>query len=82
MDIQFNFSLRDGITYASRLNPVQRETVEGSRVFTLAPSVEYQVNELLGLRAFFDYRKTQPYNSLGFPQTAASGGVVVRFQLQ
>jgi cell surface protein SprA len=82
MDIQFNFSLRDGKTYASRLNPNIREIVEGSRVLTFAPSVEYQVNDLLSLRTFFDYRKTQPFNSLGFPQTAASGGVVVRFQLQ
>ena len=82
MDIQFNFSLRDGKTYASRQNPNIREIVEGSRVLTFAPSVEYQVNDLLGLRAFFDYRKTTPFNPLGFPQTAASGGVVVRFQLQ
>jgi cell surface protein SprA len=81
MDIQFNFSLRDSKTYASRLNPRIREIVEGSRIFTIAPSIEYQVNELLSLRAFFDYRKTTPFNPLGFPQTAASGGVVVRFQL-
>ena len=82
MDIQFNFSLREGITYASRQNPSIREIVEGSRVLTFAPSVEYQVNDLLSLRGFFDYRKTEPFNPLGFPQTAASGGVVVRFQLQ
>ena len=82
MDIQFQFSLRDGKTYASRLNPEIREIVEGSRVLSLAPSVEYQVNNLLSLRAFFDYRKTTPFNPLGFPQTAASGGVEVRFQLQ
>ncbi|MBC6996362.1 cell surface protein SprA [Neolewinella lacunae] len=82
LDIQFNLSLRDGKTYASRLNPRIREIVEGSRVFTFAPSAEYQVNNLLSLRAFFDYRKTQPFNPLGFPQTAASGGIVVRFQLQ
>jgi cell surface protein SprA len=82
MDVQFNFSFREGVTYASRLNPRIREIVEGSRVFTVAPSVEYQVNNLLSLRAFFDYRKTQPLNSLGFPQTSASGGMVVRFQLQ
>ena len=81
MDIQFNFSLRDGKTYASRLNPQIREITEGSRVLTFAPSIEYQVNQLLGLRAFFDYRKTTPFNPLGFPQTAASGGIVVRFQL-
>jgi cell surface protein SprA len=81
MDIQFNFSLRETTTYASRLLPPTREIIEGSRIFTLAPSVEYQLNQRLGLRAFFDYRKTTPFNPLGFPQTAASGGIVVRFQL-
>ncbi len=81
MDIQLNFSLREGITYARRLAFEDREPVEGSRVLSIAPSIEYQVNNLLGLRAFFDYRKTTPFNPLGFPQTAASGGVVVRFQL-
>ncbi|THH37955.1 T9SS outer membrane translocon Sov/SprA [Neolewinella litorea] len=81
MDIQFNFSLRDEKSYASRLLPPTREIIEGARIFTLAPSVEYQLNQRLSLRAFFDYRKTTPFNPLGFPQTAASGGVVVRFQL-
>ncbi|MCP9234446.1 cell surface protein SprA [Lewinella sp. JB7] len=81
MDIQFNFSLRESKTYASRLLPPTREIIEGSRIFTLAPSVEYQLNQRLSLRGFFDYRKTTPFNPLGFPQTAASGGIVVRFQL-
>ena len=81
LDIQFNVSLRDNKTYATRLSIDSREPVEGSRIFTLAPSAEYQLNQRLSLRAFFDYRKTTPFNSLGFPQTAASGGIVVRFQL-
>ena len=81
LDIQFNISLRDNKTYARRLSIESREPVEGSRIFTLAPSAEYQLNQRLSLRAFFDYRKTTPFNSLGFPQTAASGGIVVRFQL-
>ncbi len=81
LDIQFNFSLRDEKSYARRLELQTREPVEGARIFTLAPSVEYQLNQRLSLRGFFDYRKTVPFNSLGFPQTTASGGIVVRFQL-
>ncbi|PPK87457.1 protein involved in gliding motility SprA [Neolewinella xylanilytica] len=81
LDIQFNFSLRDEKTYARRLELPTREPVEGARIFTLAPSVEYQLNQRMSLRTFFDYRKTVPFNSLGFPQTTASGGIVVRFQL-
>jgi cell surface protein SprA len=81
MDIQFNFGLRDNVTYASKPDQGIREATEGNRVLTFSPSLEYQVNEQLSLRAFFDYRKSVPYNSLGFPQTTANGGVVVRFQL-
>lgn len=81
MDIQFNLSFRDNITYASKPDQGIREATEGSRVLSFSPSAEYQVNQQLSLRAFFDYRKSIPYNSLGFPQTTASGGVVVRFQL-
>ena len=81
LDIQFNVSLRDNRTYATRLSLDSREAVEGTRIFTLAPSAEYQLNQRLGLRAFFDYRKTTPFVSFGFPQTSASGGIVVRFQL-
>ena len=81
LDIQFNLSFRDNITYASKPDQGIREATEGARVLTFSPSAEYQVNQQLSLRAFFDYRKSTPYNSLGFPQTTANGGVVVRFQL-
>lgn len=81
MDIQFNISVRDNVTYASKPDQGIREATEGAKVLTFSPSVEYQVNPQLSLRAFMDYRKSTPYNSLGFPQTTSNGGVVVRFQL-
>ncbi|MEL6274171.1 MAG: cell surface protein SprA, partial [Bacteroidota bacterium] len=81
MDIQFNFSFRDNITYASKPDQGIREATEGNRTISFSPSAEYQVNNQLSLRAFFDYRRSVPYNSLGFPQTTSAGGVVVRFQL-
>ncbi|MEM7573026.1 MAG: cell surface protein SprA [Bacteroidota bacterium] len=82
LDVQFNFSLRDNVTYASKPDQGIREATEGNYTITFAPSAEYQINNQLSLRAFFDYRRSRPYNTLGFPTTTARGGVVVRFQLQ
>ncbi|MEM6397532.1 MAG: cell surface protein SprA [Bacteroidota bacterium] len=82
LDFQLNFSFRDNITFASVPDQGVREATEGNQTVTFSPSAEYQINNQLALRAFFDYRRTLPYNTLGFPTTTARGGVVVRFQLQ
>ncbi|MEM9835488.1 MAG: cell surface protein SprA, partial [Bacteroidota bacterium] len=47
MDVQFNFSFRDNVTYASKPDQGIREATEGNRVITFSPSVEYQVNNQL-----------------------------------
>jgi cell surface protein SprA len=82
LDIQFNFSYRDDITLTRRLDPEPTsEITRGTLAISLSPSAEYQLNKSLSLRAFLDYRRTVPANSQGFPRTDASGGIVVRFQL-
>mgnify|MGYP000597843881 CR=1 FL=1 len=81
LDIQFNFSYRDDITVAQKLDQNVFEPTRGSLTVSLSPSAEYQLNKNLSLRLFVDYRRTIPKTSAGFPRTDASGGVVVRFQL-
>lgn len=81
MDIQFNFSLRDDVTFAHKLDQDITEPTRGSFTLSFSPSAEYQLNQRLSLRLFMDYRRTIPKNTLGYPQTTAAGGVVVRFQL-
>ncbi len=81
LDIQFNFGLRDEVTYARKWDQGIREPTNGTYTVTFSPSAEYKLNRRLSLRAFLDYRRSVPYNSLGFPTTTASGGMVVRFQL-
>ncbi len=81
MDIQFNFSLRDDVTFAHKLDQDITEPTRGSFTVSFSPSAEYQLNQRLSLRLFMDYRRTIPKNTLGYPQTTAAGGVVVRFQL-
>lgn len=81
LDIQFNFSYRDDITVAQKLDQDIFEPTRGSIAVSLSPSAEYQMNKNLSLRLFLDYRRTIPRTSAGFPRTDAAGGVVVRFQL-
>lgn len=81
LDIQFNFSYRNDITLAQKLDQEIFEPTRGAITISLSPSAEYQLNRNLSLRLFVDYRRTTPRVSTGFPRTDASGGVVVRFQL-
>jgi cell surface protein SprA len=81
MDIQFNFSLRDDVTFARKLEQGISEPTRGTYTLSFSPSAEYQLNQQLALRLFFDYRRSIPRNTLGYPQTTANGGVVVRFML-
>lgn len=81
LNINFNFSLRDDVTFAHRLDEGVIEPVRGTYALSISPSAEYQLNRRLSLRLFFDYRRNVPKTSAGFPRTDTSGGVVVRFQL-
>jgi cell surface protein SprA len=81
LDINFNFSLRDDVTFAHIIDAQQSEPTRGTYSLSLSPSAEYKLNQRLSLRLFFDYRRNVPKTSAGFPRTDTSGGVVVRFQL-
>lgn len=81
LDINFNFRLTDDITYNHLLDQGIVEPTRGSYLLSVSPSAEYTLNQRLKLRLFFDYRRTEPATSAGFPRTDASGGLVVRFTL-
>lgn len=81
MDFTFDFSLRDDITTIHELVTDLEEPSRGNRTLTINPQILYQLNEKLSLRFFFDYRKTTPKTSQGFPTTNVRSGVTVRFSL-
>lgn len=81
LDISFDFRLRDDVTIRHLLDQPVQEPTRGTRSLSILPAVEYQLNQQLSLRFFFDYRKTIPKVSTSFPITNASGGVMVRFTL-
>ncbi len=82
LDINFNMSVRDDVTFNHLLDQGVIEPVRGNYALNISPSAEYQINTRLALRLFFDYRQNIPRTSAGFPRTDTSGGLVVRFKLQ
>lgn len=81
LDISFDFRLSDDVTYNHLLDQGIVEPTRGNYSLSISPAAEYQVNQRLSLRLFFDYSRVEPKTSAGYPRTTSSGGVVVRFSL-
>jgi len=81
LNINFNLSLRDDVTFNHLLDQNIVEPTRGNYSLSISPSAEYQINQQLSLRAFVDYRRNEPKTSAGFPRTTTAGGFVVRFML-
>lgn len=81
LDINFDLSLRDDVTFNHLLDQNTVEPTRGNYSLSISPSAEYKLNQRLSLRLFFDYRRNRPKTSAGFPRTDTAGGLIVRFQL-
>jgi len=82
LDITFDFQLRDDLSVIRGLDDGLLEPARGSKTLTISPAVEYRISKQLSLRFFFDYRRSEPKTSQGFPQTNINSGITVRFSLQ
>ena len=57
------------------------EQTRGSKGFQISPSVDYNLNENLTLRAFLDYNTNTPYGVNSFLMRTVAGGITVRLNL-
>lgn len=81
LDISFDFRLTDDVTFNHILDQGIVEPTRGNYSLSISPAAEYQVNQRLSLRLFFDYRRVEPKTSAGYPRTDSAGGIVARFSL-
>ena len=81
LNFKFDFSYRDDITINHLLDQNISEPTRGLRTIRISPSIDYDVNENLNVRLYFDYSKTNPKTSASFPITSTQGGLRVRFTL-
>ncbi len=83
-DINFrlDFGIRDNVTKIRNLDRPSGNSVQGQRVYTLRPTIDYMITEALMLRIFYDYRRTDPKTSSSFPTIIQSGGISLRYTIQ
>lgn len=83
-DVNFrvDFSIRENETKIRNLDRISNEPVLGQTIYSFRPSVDYQINEKLMLRIFYDRRQTNPSTSNQFPTVISSGGFSLRYTIQ
>lgn len=82
INFRFDFSIRDQLTKIRNLDRPSNDAVQGSKVISIRPTIEYNINEKLMLRIFYDRRQTNPYVSNQFPTIITSGGFSLRYTIQ
>ncbi len=83
-DINFrvDFSIRENVNKLRNLDRISNEPTSGQAVYSFRPSIDYQINEKLMLRIFYDRRQTNPSTSNQFPTVISSGGFSLRYTIQ
>jgi cell surface protein SprA len=79
INIRMDIGYRNDVTFNSYLVDNTIMPTRGQKVITIAPSIDYIVNENLQLRFFYDRRQTIPVMSNAFPITNTRAGVTLRF---
>ncbi len=86
LTFNFDFSFQDDITHEHEYvqGLVDAQGTRGQRSVSFNPSVDYNINENLTLRLFFDYQSSKPVNTASgtTKTTRYYGGLTARFNLQ
>ena len=83
-ELTFNvdFALRDDVTWIHKFDDgASEKPIRGLKTIRFNPSIDYDVNENLTLRMFFDYSNSKPYLSTSYPITSIQGGITASFIL-
>ena len=85
LSFNFDFSIRDNVTWLYRLYPNPDETnadvTSGVKTIQISPSIDYVINSKLRASLFYDYTRTVPWTSQSFPVTNMQGGLRIGFSL-
>jgi len=81
LSIQFDFALRDDVTYDHKPDLIAGDPQRGLKSLRFSPSVDYDINKNLTMRMFFDFSRTRPYLTTSYPITSIQGGLTMRFNL-
>ncbi len=82
LEFIFNMQYRDDVSFIHELGDgSSKEPTRGTKTFTMAPQINYDVNKNFILSFFLEYSRTRPYLSTSYPITNINGGLTARFVL-
>lgn len=82
LNFRLDLGLRDDKTVNNLLDADLVIPTSGQKIITIAPSIDYVVNERLNLHFFYNKRATVPVISSSYPISNTEAGVTLRFILQ
>lgn len=82
LNFRLDMSLRDDKTVNNLLDADLVIPTSGQKVISIAPSVDYVVNQRLNLHFYYTTQQTIPVISTSFPISNTEAGVTLRFILQ
>jgi cell surface protein SprA len=79
MRLDFNIRMNRGVVH--RMDQDVSEIINGARVMSIKPSVEYILNQRFQVRVFYDRLVTKPFISTSFPTAITSLGFSLRINI-
>ncbi len=77
LNFRLDLSFRDDKTVNNRLDADLVIPTSGQKVVSIAPSIDYVVNNRLNIKFFYDRRQTIPVISTAYPVTNTRGGITL-----
>ena len=81
INLQLDYSIRKNNTVIRRISESVDQLTAGQKVVSLKVTADYNFNNRLNFRLFYDRVVNTPYISLAFPTTNTNFGISVRFTL-
>ncbi|MDZ4708428.1 MAG: cell surface protein SprA [Saprospiraceae bacterium] len=82
LNLKFDLSFRDDLTNNRVLDQDQNVPTRGAKTLRFSNAADYELNDRVTLRLFFDYNRIIPAVQESFPITTAKGGITVRLALK
>jgi len=81
LNLKVDFSLKSNKTILRRIDEVYNLISTGQKIFSINTSADYNINQQLAIRFYFDMTINNPYTSNQFRNSTTRGGISLRFTL-
>ncbi len=81
LDIKVDFSIRSNKTVLRRIDEDINQVSAGQKIVSVNTSIDYQLNQNLSIRLFFDKIVNNPFVSNQYKNSTTNGGISLRFSL-